>query len=147
MGDDDRIREALRRAVGRMESELFTSTSSAEPAETLTPDMLKDMLDRFEKMRREFRRNDLTVTVDLSHEGPMVSHKHPTDGTIVECSPAQAQELHQHVPLKLIEVVSEHQARFGIATQFDGSVPRLLPLPPYEMPEDPSADQIGQVKG
>lgn len=138
----EKIADALAK---RMDAELdaallggSTCTSTNVEAPALTPKTFAAMVAEWEKMRREFRRTDVTVVVSLAHEGPILRTRHPTDGTFFECSYSQAQAIHEHMPLILHEVIDEHTAHFKLATPYSGWFPKYLPAPPYELP--PSMD-------
>jgi hypothetical protein len=57
----------------------------------------------------------------------------PNDGTVAECSPLQAAQIHEHIPLKLVEVLDENRATFRpVSTVFPEFTSRWLPMPPYD---------------
>lgn len=115
--------------------ECFTTTT-AEAAPALTPDRLRDMMRDWSNMAREARRNDVTFVVDLAHEGPITSYRHPTEGEFIECSHGQAQAIHERWPLVFKTAESSERALFRPAHQFDPFVLKVLPAPPYHMPEE-----------
>lgn len=141
MDRDEKISEAVRASIRRMDELIMKeimgnmATSQAEP-EPSTLDLSK-MLPELEKMIRNARREQITFVVDLAHDGPMLQHETPCDGTRVEMSWRQANELHQHWPLKLHKVLDSTVAEFVPASGlFPEFVPRILPMPPYVMPDE-----------
>lgn len=142
MHRDEKITAAVRASLARRMDELImkeimgaTTTSQSAPEES-TLDLAK-MLPEWEKIIRNARREQITFVVDLAHDGPMLKHETPCDGARVEMSWRQANELHQHWPLKLHKVNSPEQAEFvPVSGVFPEFVPRILPMPPYDVPQE-----------
>lgn len=124
--------ERLRHEADAMLTSALTGTSTTTPETTL--DLAKE-ISKWEQMIRNFRRSNITFVVDLAHVGPAVHHETPNDGTRVEMSFAQAQELHKSWPLRLHEILDRHSAEFVPASSFDTFVPAILPMPPFEPPQ------------
>jgi hypothetical protein len=132
----DFVREQFAREMDRMCMGAITG-STATVAQEETTLNVAEMLRSCEQILRNSRREQITFVVDAGHDGPILKHNTPCDGERVEMSWRQAQELHQHWPLKLWKVNSPEQAEFvpvsGIFPEF---VPRVLPMPPFEMPQE-----------
>jgi hypothetical protein len=65
----------------------------------------------------------------------MLFRETPNDGAIVECSPIQASQIHEHILLKLVEVLDENRATFRpVSTVFPEFASKWLRMPPYEVP-------------
>lgn len=111
--------------------------TTAQAAPTLNAE---EMFRKIRSMHLQFQRTAVVFQVDLAHVGPILQVNHETNGTIFECSPAQAQKIHQEIPLILQEVLSEHVALFRPAHQYDGCILRTLSRPPYDMPPEVSDD-------
>ncbi len=97
---------------------------------------LDSMVKEWRELEARFHRGAVTVVVDQSHEGDPLIHRHPTEGEFVEVCWCQAQELHQVCPLALRRVRSVDSAEFTPATPFDGPFFRILPMPPYDLPDE-----------
>lgn len=136
------LADRLGRAVHDANERLFlgaVTTSTREPSmPTLTPERLRSMMDECRRIERHRRRNDFTVVVVQGQQGDVLMERHPTDGTFAEMSIDQAQAMHAKVPLVPLKVISPDRAHFRPARSFDRYVPKFLPRPPYEMPEEPS---------
>ena len=122
--------DELRRAIGG------DSYTNATPPETTLD--LRKALPEWEKMIRNARRSQVTFVVDQGHQGPPIQHETPNDGWRVELSWPDANRLHQEWPLRLHKTVSVDAAEYVPATTFDQFVPKVLPMPPYEAPEEES---------
>lgn len=133
-----KIAAAIERETYRMFDGMTSTT--AVPAEPLTLAKIEQAWAECQKVERNLRPNDVTIQVDLSHTGPMLETRHPTEGITIECSWRQAQEIHGHWPLVLKEIVAVDRALFRPAHQFDRFVLKTLPMPPYELPPAPPAD-------
>lgn len=128
--------ERAGRELDRMMAETMTGTVTNVPTlPPLTPAALSKMFEDWRKLIFNARRNDLTFIVSLSHVGPVLQHDEPCSGTFWEMSFAHAQALHAEWPLVLAEIIDEHTAHFRPAHKWDQFVPRILPMPPYELPE------------
>lgn len=128
---DEQLERAL---LGNM-----TSTVPDREESVLTPEKL-DVLARDweDKVIRALRRSQITIIVDLAHQGPVLRYVTPNDGTVYEMNHRAAQEVHQEWPLRLHQVLSEERAEFVPAGMFDTFVPKVLPPPPYDLPEEPA---------
>lgn len=107
----------------------MTSTTSTEAGHNLTLDHFR----RWEQMAREMRRTNVTVVVVDGHIGPPQVTKHPTEGTLIECSFTHAQQINSQVPLRLSRIISADRAHFEVAVPGMSFTP-LIP-PPYYPPE------------
>ena len=147
---DDPIGDVVRRQMAQRMDDLImrtimgeTQTNSVPQPET-TLDLSK-LLPEWEKMLRNWRREQITVVCDLGHEGPIISHETPTDGTRVEMSWHQLLELHSHWPMKLNKVNSPEQAEFvPISGVFREFVPLHPDPPPWQMRDDLALHQPDQ---
>lgn len=150
MGEDDKqrmIAEVAKRLSGDVDRELMKgilyggqTNSVAQPEPK--PLNVERMIEEWDKTLRNLRRTQITFVVDAGHEGPILKHETPTDGARVEMSWRQANELHQHWPLRLSQVNSPEQAEFVPASGvFPEFVPRILPMPPYDMPSEETMEE------
>ena len=105
-----------------------TNQVAPEPA----PFDLDRALREWDELLRESRKTQVVFKVDLTHEGPILKHETPHDGTVFEMSFLLAREVHHHWPLKLRKILSAHAAEFVPASQFDTYFPANLPLPPFD---------------
>jgi hypothetical protein len=113
---------------------IVTNTVATEP-EPFTLAKAHAMLKDMQRMERLIRRSSLSIEVDAGHPGPLLMRETPNDGWIVECSPIQASHIHEHIPLKLVEVLDENRATFRpVSTVFPEFTSRWLPMPPYKLP-------------
>jgi len=111
------------------------TTTSATASDTCLN--VADFITQMERLMRNFRRTAITFAVDLAHPGPMLRRETPCDGTIIECSWVQANEVHKRWPLKLIKVISRDVADFvPVTPMFGEEFAANLPSPPYELPEE-----------
>lgn len=142
---DPRIAQAVRDQLSRQIDDMLLgglqTSCVPTPENTLTTEKLRAMVEDVEKLVRNARRSQITVVVDLAHEGPILLYTTPSDGDRFEMSWHQANELHKHWPIKLHKVNSPEQAEFVFAYGvFPEWMPRHLPMPPYEMPPDEDCD-------
>lgn len=138
--DERKLTELMQRRIERdLEAALFgggTSTTQTEST-TLTADSLKASMAEWDKLIRNMARSAITFVVDLAHEGPMIVYATPNDGLRYEMSWVQANEAHQHWPMKLDRILSEHCAEFvPLLAGFGEWAPKHLPMPPYEVPPE-----------
>ncbi len=112
----------------------MTTSTKAATALPLTLAKLEEMIREIEKIGRDMRRNQIRLQIELGHDGPMLRTKHPVDGTVIECSYAQALQIHAQWPFVLDTVVDRDTALFRPANIFDSFVPKILPCPPYDPP-------------
>lgn len=113
---------------------MVTTSNAAAAPPPLTPEVARRMIANAEALIRESRRTNVTVVVVDGHQGKPEIHRHPTDGTFIECSFRTALTLHQEVPLRLVKVIDRDRAHFEVATPF-APAGLWLPMPPYERPE------------
>ena len=138
-------RDEIKRLVGQLHDDLANrlygkvfTTAEAEPLPTLR---VEDLVRTVHRLQMQERQSRVTFVVDLAHDGPMLGYRTATEGQIFELSWMQAQHLHGHWPLKLVKVLSAEKAEFAPATPFDQFVPKVLDMPPYELPEQPDEDE------
>lgn len=113
-----------------------TSTTASAPT-TLD---IKKAMPEWLKMLHNARRNQVTLVVDMGHEGPMLKAETPCDGTRFEMNFRQAQELHRHWPIRLHKVLTKYSAEFiPVSGVFPEFVATIIPQPPFEEP-DTTAD-------
>lgn len=133
MSLEKKLEAAMQR---QLEAALFGGATTNQQAQDTTLDLRK-LLPEWEKMFRNFRRENVTFMVDLVHPGPAIKYDTPHDGVRFEMSWQQANALHQEWPLRLHKVLSGTAAEFvPVSGIFGEIVPKMLPLPPYEMPDD-----------
>lgn len=136
---DDAIGKAAQAMNARLEAEIFGGTSTTAASEETTLDAAK-LIKSWEQFLRNARRHQVTFVVDLAHPGPPLRLETPHEGVRFEVSWVQANGLHQQWPLKLWKVLSPEAAEFVPVTPGFGEwVPSILPMPPYEMPEEEPA--------
>lgn len=138
---DRLVADAVRRhmdklAVTAIIGSAASTTTAFADGPALTVATLDKMLRDAQVMKARLRRASVTVQVEQGHIGPALMTKTDTDGTKVECSHAQACEIHAKWPLVLREIVSTDIAIFVPATPFDPPFPMGLMGPPYELPRN-----------
>ena len=136
-----RIAASLTRWRSSFEQSGFEAWVSCNPnaGSTLRLDDLTRLWDR---AVRQFQRAALTVVVEVGHVGPIVVRQTPTEGTFIECSWVQANQIHQQWPLKLSKVLAADTAEFvPLSSAWGEWAPRTLPLPPYEAMESRGWDE------
>ncbi|TIX43802.1 MAG: hypothetical protein E5V40_01805 [Mesorhizobium sp.] len=123
----------------RLEADLLKSiygpllTTNVVPQENVLN--VTEMVREWEQMLRAFRRDQVTFRADAAHCGPMLKMETPNDGSVIELSFMQAQQIHDQWPLKLHKIVDAYTAEFVPATGFDRVVPMRLPKPPFQIEE------------
>ncbi len=130
-----RVAARMEAALDLMSMEAFGLAPSSQEQSPETTLNVNDMLDQMQKFVREARRNQIIFRVDMAHQGDMIKHENPTEGTTIELNFVQAQQLHRECPIRLHKVVDEHCANFVPATQFDWFVPTIIPHPPFDVAE------------
>ncbi|RWI96391.1 MAG: hypothetical protein EOR22_06425 [Mesorhizobium sp.] len=136
MSPEDRIRQAiLTRLETDMQRALYGSltTTTVEPEKPLD---FNKMLRECERVVRAARREQIVFRADFSHVGPMLKIETPNDGSVIELSFFQAQQVHSQWPLRLHKVLDRFAAEFVPATPFDRFVPAILPVPPFDVNEE-----------
>ncbi|HLY06109.1 MAG TPA: hypothetical protein VKR31_10205 [Rhizomicrobium sp.] len=109
------------------------------PDDTLT-------LEKFTRLAVEWtaraKRESITFVVIDGHSGPALRTEHPSNGTRIELSYAQACEVHKHWPMKLSEVIAPDMAEFvPVSGVFNELFAVTLPAPPYvQNPCSPATD-------
>jgi hypothetical protein len=135
----DQIQQILsRRMKQKFENVLFggTSAGTSTTAAESTFDIAKTFPE-WDKMLRNARRSQVTFVVDMAHPGPPIGHDTPNEGSRIEMSWQQANEVHKHWPLKLFKVLSTEAAEFIPVTPMMGEfVAAVLPMPPYDVPPE-----------
>lgn len=126
----------------RLDTELnlmfgYTSTAQTSEDNTLTAEKISGLVDEWGKLIRNARRNDITFVVEGAHQGPILRHRDPVSGEFFEMSWEQAQALHRQWPIVFVKARDEWTAEFRPACFADTFVPKALPRPPYDVPEEP----------
>jgi hypothetical protein len=136
----DAILKKMQEQMDRMMTEVFYGGTPPSPQEHILDGAA--MARSLDQMIRNFRREQITFRVDIAHQGPVLRHETACDGDVIELSWVQANEVHQHWPLKISKVLSPDAAEFVPASNmFPDFVGRILPMPPYEMPEEDDIDE------
>lgn len=136
--DDKAIEDAVRATVAKRIDDIFaltfggTSTIAWQDAPPLD---IKKLMPEWTKLIRNARRTAVVFVVELGHPGAPLKSESETEGTRIELSPRQAQMIHQQWPMKLSKIISEDVAEFvPVSGVFPEYVPRIIPMPPYELP-------------
>jgi hypothetical protein len=129
--------DLLRKLVAEVEADLMhvaiTNTTQASETTIDWPKMLREL----EQTLRNLRRTNITFVVDIAHPGPPIRHETPNDGTRIELSWLQANEIHQHWPLKLVKIVAPGAGEYVPITPFGYEiVPKILPQPFEDQPDE-----------
>lgn len=123
--------KALKAAMSRSVEAAFTGgTCSNAPAPTA---LTWETVAGWTKLARQFRRTDITFEVMVGHAGASLAYDTAADGRVFECSPSQAQAIHEQWPLKLLKVLDEGRAQFAPISAGEWA-PKYLPMPPYDLP-------------
>lgn len=139
MSPEECFRQATQAMSRRLEADIDRAFYVAVTTTTVGPEKplnVNEMLRQCERLMREARRNQVVFRADFAHTGPMLKIETPNDGSVVELSFIQAQQVHKHWPLKLHKVLDTYTAEFVPASPMDRFVLAVLPLPPFEMNED-----------
>lgn len=125
----------------QIDDALYSAAYTASAEDEQPPADVRSMLENIERWVRNEKRTSIVFVVDEAHEGLMLKIETPCDGVRVELSPTQAQQVHEHWPLKLTRVIDRHTAEFVPASFiFPEPVMSLLPTPPYYVPSDGSLE-------
>ncbi len=111
------------------------TAKSSEPT-TLTSEELNRSLAKWSNLSAQMKRSNVMVVVIQGYSGPILMNKTATEGVFVEMSWRQAQALHEVWPLVLDRVIDQETAYFRPAHCFSMFVPKILPMPPYEISEE-----------
>lgn len=138
MKQETTIGDALRtRMQAQLDREIMCAmtctAATAPPGPALTQEALRGKLREWGNLIRESRRTNVTLVVVDGHTGPPLHTQHPTEGRFIECSYAQAREVHRQTPLRLVKVLDVDRAHFEVAAPIHGTFCPLIP-PPYEVP-------------
>lgn len=141
MANEDSLRKLMLDRIEReMHRAIFGEATTTATTNVATSDGALDarkILEDCDKAIRTARRTQITFIVDRCHQGAIIKHETPNDGTRVEMSWHQANALHQHWPLKLWKVLSEDAAEFvPVSGVFPEFAPKILPMPPFEVPPE-----------
>lgn len=133
----DKLNQAIADMISqRIEREFFGGavTNTVAPPSTLD---VRKWLPEMQKMLRNFERSKVTFVVDRVHQGPILKHETPNEGSRFEMSWMDANRVHQEWPLKLWKVLSEDAAEFVPITAGEYT-PKILPAPPFDVPPEES---------
>ncbi|TGT90879.1 MULTISPECIES: hypothetical protein [unclassified Mesorhizobium] len=137
MSAEERIRQQI---AAQVETDMYRAIYGVATTSTVTaeekPFQVGKMLALWENIIRETRRTQVTFRVDLAHPGSMLKYETTDEGTVIEMSFVQAQQLHQKWPMRLHKILDTNSAEFTPVTPFDVFVPTILPMPPFVMQQE-----------
>ena len=139
---DDPIGDAVRRQMAQRMDDMIMktmmgSTYTNAVAEPQKPFDIESAFKEWSQLMRNWKRENVTVVVDLGHDGPITIHETATDGKRVEANWPQACAIHKVWPMKLHQVNSPEQAEFvPISGVFNEFVPLNLEPPPWQVLDD-----------
>lgn len=143
----DTLKDQLATLQSEIAEKMLGSVSTSTTAEPPSTLRVEDFLRAMHLAKMKERQSRVTFVVDLAHDGPMIGYRTETEGQVFELSWWQAQGVHEKWPLKMSKVRSPECAEFMPATVFDRFVPKVLDMPPYDMPEggrEPPAPPHGE---